>query len=326
MLGLLFEKIGEIPRPTMLDIYPQVKTEDEKTRVKLLTSALNHRDLWIIKGKYANIKTHCVLGSDGCGVSDEKDVLINPGLEWGSNEAVQSQNFRVLGMPDWGTFAQYIEIESRYIYPKPQHLSYEQGAALPLAGLTAYRSLIRKCRPQKSEKVLITGVGGGVALLALQFALASGCEVYVTSGTDEKISKALKIGAAGGVNYKKANWEKELKEMAGGFDVVIDSAAGDGFGSLIKLCNPGARVSFYGGTMGVINGLSPQIVFWKQISIFGSTMGSDFDFQEMLQFVEHHKITPIVDSVFSIKDFDKAIRRMENAEQFGKIVLQNWEN
>lgn len=326
MLGLLYHKIGEMPAQVMLDEWPRPIEEAEGVSVKLFASALNHRDLWIIKGKYANITTNCVLGSDGCGVYEDKDVVINPGLYWGQNEAVQSREFRVLGMPDWGTFAEYIEIDPRYLYAKPEHLDYEQGAALPLAGVTAFRALVRKCQAKSGEKVLITGIGGGVALMAMQFALALGCEVYVSSGSDVKIGKAVKMGAAGGVNYKNDNWDKQLKEMAGGFDAVIDSAGGDGFSDLIKLCNPGARISFYGGTLGAINGLSPQIMFWKQISIFGSTMGSDHDFADMLKFVENHKIVPVVDSIYSLKQFELAIRRMENSEQFGKIVLRNWSN
>lgn len=323
MVGLFFDTIGELPSIAFLDYFPRPPYEREGAVVELRNSALNHRDLWIIKGNYANIITNCILGSDGCGVFEGRDVVIQPGLNWGSNEAFQSKDFRVLGMPDWGTFAEYIEIDQKYIYPKPLHLDYVQGAALPLAGLTAYRSLVRKCQPQKGDKVLITGIGGGVALFAMQFALALGCEVYVTSGSHDKIQKARKLGAVDGANYKENDWDIRLKEMAGGFDVVIDSAGGDGFSKLISLCNPGARVCFYGGTAGKINHLSPQIIFWKQITIFGSTMGSDKDFADMLQLVNDHKITPVVDSVFKLSEFDKAIQRMENAEQFGKIVMDN---
>lgn len=323
MIGLVFHTIGELPRIAPLDNFPEVHYEKDVALVELINSALNHRDLWIIRGMYANIKTNCILGSDGCGIYEGRDVVIHPGINWGNNEAFQSKDFRVLGMPDWGTFAEYIEIDQKYIYPKPSHLDYVQGAALPLAGLTAFRSIVRKCQPQKGEKVLITGIGGGVALFAMQFALALGCEVYVTSGSQDKIKKARKLGAVDGVNYKENEWDIRLKEMGGGFDVVIDSAGGDGFYRLINLCNPGARVCFYGGTAGKINNLSPQIIFWKQITIFGSTMGSDKDFADMLQLVNDHNITPVVDSVFKLSEFDKAIKRMENAEQFGKIVLDN---
>jgi len=168
---------------------------------------------------------------------------------------------------------------------------------------------------------LISGVGGGVALFAFQFAIAAGAEVWVTSGTGWKIDNAMKMGAAGGINYKNADWKSFGKE-SGGFDVIIDSAGGDGFSNLIKVANPGARICFYGGTRGKITALNPQIIFWKQLSIFGSTMGTDEEFKDMVDFVDQHEIIPVIDSVYSLKDGNDAFKRMENGLQFGKIVLK----
>ncbi|MBK9151115.1 MAG: zinc-binding dehydrogenase [Saprospiraceae bacterium] len=299
---------------------PVPESKEGYSLVNLTASSLNHRDVWITKGKYAGIQLPCVLGSDGAGISEGRRVLINPGWYWGANEDVQSRAFRVLGMPDNGTFAEYISVPREFIHETPPHLSEVEAAALPLAGVTAYRALMSKCHPIPSHKVLVTGAGGGVALFAIQFALALGCEVYVTSGSHMKMDRAIGMGVAGAVNYRDDDWMDQLKKMAGGFDIIIDSAGGDGFRHLVSLSNPGGKIVFYGGTLGNINGLNPQTVFWKQLSIMGSTMGSPRDFAEMLEFVDKHRIIPVVDEVFEMEEWDKAFEKMEQGQQFGKLV------
>lgn len=290
--------------------------------VHLRAAALNHRDLFITQGLYAGIKFPTILGSDGAGEYRGKAVVIDPSLDWGSDPKAQGRGFRVLGLPDDGTFAAQIAIPRSNIHPKPQHLDWEQAAALPLAGVTAWRVLFTRCQIKAGERVLITGIGGGVALMVLQLAIAAGAEVFVNSGSDEKIAKAVSLGAKGGANYRLPDWDKTLKKDAGGFDVVIDSAGGDGFGALLGLCNPGARIGIYGGTQGKVNGLSPQPLFWKQVSILGSTMGTRLDFRRMLAFVSKHEIVPVIDSVFALSDGNEALKKMEKGDQFGKIVLR----
>lgn len=301
---------------------PEPKPTKGEALVSIRAAALNHRDLFITQGLYAGIRTPCILGSDGAGEWRGKRVVLYPALEWGDDPNFQSKNFRVLGMPDDGTFAEQICLPRKSIFPMPEHLSWEQAAALPLAGLTAWRTLFSRCQWMKGERVLVTGIGGGVALTALQLAVAAGAEVFVTSGSAEKITKAMKLGAKGGTNYREEGWEKRLKQEAGGFDVIIDSAAGEGFALLPGLCNPGARIGLYGGTLGKVNGLSMQPVFWKQISILGSTMGSPREFRAMLAFVQKHEIVPVVDSVFPLSEGAKAFEKMEKGAQFGKIVVR----
>lgn len=296
------------------------RAKEHASVVNLKASALNHRDIWITKGMYPGIVTPIILGSDGVGTVGRKEVIINPGINWGRNENVQSDEFEVLGLPQNGTFAEQICIEDKYLYPKPAHLSIVEAAALPLAGVTAYRVLFSRCKLKSSDRVLITGAGGGVALMAIQMALSHGCEVHVTSGSDRKIDNAKSIGVSKGYNYKDENWHKNVN---GAFDVIIDSAGGPSFQNLIKLCSPGARIGFYGASLGKYSNLNPQLMFWRQISLLGSTMGSDADFQNMLQFVEMHKIKPIIDSVFDLKDGVKAFDKMEAGTQFGKIVLHH---
>ena len=295
--------------------------DKETVVVKLMAAAVNHRDVFITQGLYAGIKTPVILGSDGAGEYRGRRVLLYPALEWGDRPTHQGKSFRVLGMPENGTFAEQIAIPRKNLFPMPDHLDWQQGAALPLAGLTAWRTLFSRCRLKKGEKVLITGIGGGVALTALQFALAAGAEVTVTSGSEGKLEKARALGAHHTANYREEGWDKRLKQAVGGFDVVVDSAAGDAFPLLVGLANPGARIGIYGGTLGKVGGLSLQPVFWKQISILGSTMGSPQEFGKMLKFVGQHRIVPVVDSIFDLKDGNAGLERMEKGEQFGKIVF-----
>ncbi len=289
--------------------------------VQIKAAALNHRDLYITQGQYAGIQMPCILGSDGAGISGGKEVIIFPSLDWGEDARAQGKQFRVLGMPDHGTFGEYFKGPTTHLYPKPSHLTWQEAAALPLAGLTAWRTLFTRCGCKQGDQVLITGIGGGVALMALQFALAAGAEVYVSSGSAVKIEKALALGARGGVLYTETGWDKSLKQQAGGFDIVIDSAGGPGFAQLPGLCHPGGRIGIYGGTMGKIDGISPQILFWKQLSILGSTMGDQHDFEAMLDFVGKHQIKPVLDQVFELSEGAQAFERMASGAQFGKIVL-----
>jgi zinc-binding alcohol dehydrogenase/oxidoreductase len=300
--------------------------------VKIKAAALNRRDYWITVGKYAGIKYPSILGSDGTGIVAEagsaaeqqwigKEVIINPSHDWGNHPEYQSKEFKILGLPENGTFAEYVKVRAEYLYPKPHHLSWEQAAALPLAGLTAYRALFTKGRAAKGDKVLIVGVGSGTGTIALQLALAAGCQVFVTSGTGGKIERAKHLGAAAGVNYKSQDWAEQLQHLAGGFDVIIDSALGDGFAKLLDICNPGARIVFFGGTAGNIPELNGRKIFWKQLQILGTTMGTADEFKAMVNFVNEHQLFPVIDEVLSLADAEKAVRKMENSTQFGKIVL-----
>ena len=323
MKAVLLSQENSYPEYIDFDIEEHYKN---KEKIKITASALNHRDLWIVKGQYAGIKYPIILGSDGMGIYKGRRVIINPGQYWGQDEKVQSKDFKILGLPDHGTMADYVYTDEQFIYDVPSHLSDIEASALPLGGLTAYRAMFVRGKAQKGEKILISGIGGGVALFALQFAKAAGMEIYVTSSSDEKIEKAKSLGAKGGVNYNSEDWAKQLIDISGGIDLIIDSAAGEGFKNYLKIINPGGRIVIYGGTRGKIKELIPQIVFWKQLSILGSTMGSDKDFREMLKFVEEHKIHPVIDSVYKIEDQKDAFKKMESGEQFGKIVLINPES
>jgi zinc-binding alcohol dehydrogenase/oxidoreductase len=303
--------------------------------VRLHAAALNHRDVWIQLGQYAGIKLPCTLGADGSGeiaalgagvtgLEVGAPVIIYPGVDWGDEQRAQGRNFRVLGMPDPGTFAEYSVVPAHYVRPRPAHLSWEQAAALPLAGLTAYRAAFRRAQVQPGERVLVTGVGGGVAQVAAQFCAVRGAEVWVTSGDDAKLARALALplGLRGGINYRHDNWGRTLTKQAGGsFDVIIDSAAGASFDTLLDVAAPGGRIVFFGATLGNVPQLPAAKVFWKQLSILGSSMGSEQDFDDMLALVNEHQLVPVVDRVFPLAEGETALRYLEAGEQLGKVVL-----
>lgn len=305
----------------------------EQVRVQVKAAALNHRDEWCRQGLYPNIKDGVILGSDGAGVVLDvshhglkewlgKEVIINPALNWGDNEKVQGRDFQILGMPAHGTLAEFVDVDVNRIFAKPAFMSWEAAAALPLAGLTAFRSLMVQGSFQKGEKVLVTGFGGGVAQFAAQFALAVGAEVYVSSGSDDKIASAVGLGMKEGFNYKDENWAEKAFNETGGFDLIIDSAMGDTINNLIHVVKPGGRIVFYGATKGNPGGFNARKVFWNQIKIIGSTMGSDKDFVEMLSFVKYHQIQPLIDQVFLLEEAEKAFDRMRLGQQLGKIVIK----
>lgn len=320
--------------PLEIQEFKKPRLVKDQVLVRIHRAALNHRDVWIMKEQAQYFPDGIVLGSDGCGVIEDVgedadpmlvglEVVINPSLEWGDNPMVQGDKFRILGFPDNGTFSEYLAISKKYIFEKPEHLSSEQSAAVPLSGLTAYRALFSKARMRSKEKVLITGIGGGAALWALQFATAYQGRVYVTSGSDAKIEKAKALGAIGGFNYKDPEWAvKAQKETGGGFDIIIDSAGGDQFNKLIELASPGGRIVNFGRTAGNITEVATRLLYWKQLSIHGTTMGTRDEFLSMLDFVEGRRIVPVIDKVFAMDQVHEAFARMENGDQFGKIVLK----
>ena len=307
--------------PLSLTDLPDPVPSAGRALVTLRAAALNRRDYFITKGLYPKIVTPIVLGSDGAGLHNGREVIINPNQHWGSNPAFPSKNYTILGMPDNGTLAEKILVNTDRLYPRPAHLNWHEAAALPLAGLTAYRALFTKGGLKKDQKVLITGVGGGVALTAMQFAVAAGAVVYVTSGSVEKLDKAMAMGAAGGADYREESWHESLKAKSGGFDLIIDSAGGPGFNQLIKIAGPGARIVTYGGTLGAVPKFLPQSIFWKQITICGTSMGTDEEFLEMLNFVTLHRIHPVIDRTFPLSRVNEAFERLEQSDQFGKIII-----
>ncbi len=333
MKAVVLREIGG-PEQLKIEEMPDPRPAVDGVVVRLKAAAMNHRDVWIRTGKYAGIKLPVILGSDGAGEVVKagsgvdpslvgKSVVINPCIGWGDDPKAQRTDFRILGLPDNGTYAELVTLPAANVAPKPGELSWEEAAALPLAATTAYRAVVTRGRIMAGETVVVIGIGGGVALFALQIARKLGAKVFVTSGSDDKIRRAREIGAVGGVNYRTENWVNDLREMTGGGpDVVIDSAGGETFDKVLDLVRPGGRVVTFGATLGPAKEVMVRRIFWKQLSVLGSTMGSPDEFRKAVELYSSGGLRPVIDNVFPISQVQDAHRRMENAEQFGRIVLR----
>lgn len=300
--------------------------------VRLKAAALNHRDQWIREGKYPGIQQGVTLGSDGAGVVESagdpalkdwigKEVIINPNIGWGEDPAVQSPDYSILGMPVDGTLAEYILVSPDRLQPKPAHMSWAEAASLPLGGLTAYRAVFTHGRVEQGMKVLINGIGGGVAQWAFLFAHSAGAQVWVTSSSADKIRHMVEREAKGGFNYKDEEWQKQAKKETGGFDLIIDSAGGNALNKLLDAVKPGGSIVFYGATAGVPENLNLRKIFWNQIRLQGSTMGNDAEFKEMQAYVEKQQLRPIMEEPMPFMETLKAMDMMKRGQQFGKLAV-----
>ncbi len=324
--------LKEIKSPVVFEETASPSPGEGEVLVQLKAAALNRRDYWITQGMYPGIECPVILGSDGVGVVASvgggvdqswvgKEVIINPGYCWGESQGAQGPDFKILGLPDDGTFAEEIVVPVEQLHEKPAYLDKEQAAALPLAALTAYRAVFVRGRFAKGQKVLITGAGGGVATFAVQFAVAAGATAFVTSSSAEKIEKAMSLGASGGFDYTDEGWVSQFQSGHGLVDLIVDGAGGAGYAGMIDILAPGGRLVHYGATTGNPGRINLRKVYWKQLNLLGSTMGSPEDFKAMLKFVSEHEIKPVVDRVYHLSQGNEAIEQMGASSQFGKIVL-----
>jgi NADPH:quinone reductase-like Zn-dependent oxidoreductase len=321
MKAVRLHEIGG-PQNLVVDEIAPPHPQPGETLVRMRAGALNHREVFITQGLYPKIQLPCTLGADGAGEVDGKAVVIDPTIGWGDDERVWRPDAQILGVPRDGTFAQYASVPSENVHEKPEHLTFEEAAALPLAGVTAYRATFTRGELRAGETILITGIGGGVQTFVLLFAKAAGARVAVTSGSDEKLERAKALGADIAVNYKAdPEWHKTIRKAAGTIDLVVDSAGGDTFAKATTIVRWGGRIVTYGGTAGDSK-IRMFPVFWDQLDIRGTSMGSPADFRAMLQFITKYKIKPVIDRVYDMQDAAAAAERMNDAAQFGKIVLR----
>ncbi|GAC1405048.1 MAG: zinc-binding dehydrogenase [Candidatus Velthaea sp.] len=330
-------RINEIGGPQNLRVesVPDLTPGAGEILVKIHRAAFNRRDVFITQGLYPGIQLPRTLGSDGAGVVAAHGsgargpavgtrVVIDPMLGWGPSPHIwDAKNSSILGMPHDGTFAEYVVVPDKNVHPVPAHLSDDEAAALPLAGLTAFRALVTRGRVTKDDVVLITGVGGGVQTFVLLFAKYAGAKTIVTSSSDEKLERATSMGADVAINYATSDsWSKEARAAAGGGgpSLIVDSAGGDAFAATLDIARPGARIVTYGGTTAKSN-IRMFSVFWKHLDILGTSMGSPGDFSGMLEMVDAGKLKPAVDDVVPMQDVVAAAERMNTNRQFGKVVL-----
>ena len=334
MKALVLHEIGG-PDKLSYEDAPDPEPGSGETVVRLHAAALNRRDVFVTRGQYPGAKPEAlpvILGSDGsgevvargdgvAGPDEGTEVVVNPALYWGDDPQKPGKNYRILGLPDNGTFAQLVRVPAENVFPKPSHLSHEEAAAIPLGALTAYRALVTRGGVQQGETVVVPGIGSGVATFVVQMAAALGARVFVTSGSDEKLEMAKQIGAEGGVNYNSEDWSKELKGMSGGADLSVDHVGGEGFDALVSLAKPGSRIVTFGATAGPkVTVVMPRI-FLKHLTVLGTAMGTNEEFGAMLDLYAEHGLRPTINETFPLQEMAAAMGHMEEGTGIGKIVL-----
>ena len=293
--------------------------------VKLKTAGLNHRDLFVLERHKPN-EPALVIGSDGAGIieaagegvkglSAGQEVIINPSLGWEKNSDAPPAGHEIVGLPGHGTFAEYIIIPAENAEPKPEYLTWEEAGVFGLAGLTAYRALFTRGNAKPGMKVLIPGIGGGVALFLLKFAKAIGASVYVASRSEEKRQAALELGADKAID-SDGDWIEELGVKV---DLVIESVGAATFEKSLKQLRKGGTIVTFGSSTGDVIQLNLRDFFYGQYNMLGSTLGSSEEFREMIGFAKKHKITPVIDGFHPLSGYKDAFSRLEHARQLGKI-------
>ena len=291
--------------------------------VELRCAAVNRRDLLVRQGVYP-FPLPITPGSDGAGIRRDtgEEVVILPGLFWGNAKDAPGPEFQILGGPRDGTYAELVAVPAESVFPRPARFSWEEAAAFPLAALTAWRALFSRGNVRPGETVLVLGAGSGVSTFAVQLAAQAGARVLVTSSSQEKVDRAVELGAEAGVLYTDADWPAAAKALAGGrgIDLVLDSV-GSTWDQSLQTLRPGGRVVVFGGTGGTEVTLNVRPAYLQQLSILGTTMGSPRDFANLLRAVEEGSWAPVIDSVFPLADADAAHARIQSSDHFGKIVL-----
>jgi len=285
--------------------------------VELRAASVNHLDLWIRAGQPSVPKPR-ILGADGAGVLAEtgERVVINPGL---SHEG----GIHVVGEHTDGTYAELIALPRSAVHPLPETISFEQAAAFPLVFETAYRMLVTKARLQPGEWVLVWGIGSGVATAALAIAKALGANVVATSSSDVKLERAKTLGADATLNHDRDDVVAAVRELSGGgADVVVEHVGEATWTRTLQAVRTGGRIVVCGATSGPNPPASLHRIWWRELQIFGSTMGTEADFLGAFELVASGRALPVVDSVFPLAEAVAAHERVERGEQLGKVVLR----
>ena len=291
--------------------------------IELRAASLNHLDVWIRKG-LPSVPKPRILGADGAGIVLSGDgfasgdrVVINPGLDHGDGRIT------VVGEHMDGTHAELIAVRQEQVYAIPDGLDFEAAAAFPLVFETAYRMLVTKAALLEGEWVLVWGIGGGVSTASLAIAKALGANVIVTSGSNEKLEHARELGADAAFNHNTDDVVAGVKEVTGGgAHVVVDHVGEATWRRSLDAARPAGRVCVCGATTGPNPPAQLHRIWWKQLTVYGSTMGSKEDFEAVYGLVASGRAVPVVDAVFPLAEAAAAHERLEAGEQLGKIVLR----
>jgi len=300
---------------------PDPEPADGDVLIRLRAASLNHLDVWVRKGLPSAPKPR-ILGADGAGTVEVagngfeagQRVVINPGV-------IENGRMHVVGEAMDGTHAELVAIPARNVYPIPDELSFEEAAAFPLVFETAYRMLVTRARLKEGETVFVWGIGGGVASAALAIAKARGARVIVTSSSDSKLAQARDLGADETINHASEDVRARMKEL-GSADLVVETVGEATWKTSLEVVRQGGRIVVCGATTGPNPPAGLHRIWWKELDVLGSTMGSAEDFEACLELVTSGRARPLVDEVFPLAEAREAHERLEAGEQLGKILLR----
>jgi NADPH:quinone reductase-like Zn-dependent oxidoreductase len=341
MKALAFNEFGGADRLRWQDV-PDPKIGPGQVLLRVRACALNHLDIFVREGIPAlntplPFWTGCDIAGEvaevGPGVEDVRPgerVVVNPSLSCGrcefciAGDDCLCPRYGIIGEHVPGGLAEYVAVPAANLLRLPDHISWEDGASFMLTNMTAWRMVVTQARVRPGEDVLILGVGGGVSSTAVQIAKLCGARVIVTSSSDEKLARAKALGADAGFNYAREDWARAVREFTGrrGVDVVIENVGAATWKQSLRALRKGGRLVTCGATTGPIGETDIRVVFWNQISIIGSTMATRKEFHDVMRLFFAGRLRPIVDQVLPIQEGAEAQRRMEKAQQFGKIVLR----
>ena len=297
---------------------PDPVAGEGKVLIELRAASLNHLDLWIRKG-LPSVPKPRILGADGAGIRLDtgERVVINPGVEHG-------ERISVIGEHSDGTHAELVAVPEANVYALPDEISFETAAAFPLVFETAYRMLVTRAGLEEGEWVLLWGIGSGVSTAGLAIAKALGARTIVTSSSDAKLAAATELGADAAVNHATEDVVARVKELTGGggAHIVVDHVGADTWSRSLNAARAGGRIAVCGATSGPNPPAELHRIWWKQLSILGSSMGTKADFEAAYELVKSGAAMPVIDSVYPLREAQAAHERLESGAQLGKVLLR----
>jgi len=341
MKAIFFEKHGEIDSLKYADL-PQPEPKSGEALIRVRAVALNHLDIWVRRGwPGLHLEMPHIGGADVAGEivavntvgstwTPGTRVIVNPGIIAGEDEWTRkgedslSPGYKILGEQINGGFAEYVCVPVGNLFRLPEGISFEEGVAPLLVGITCWRMLFKRAHLRAGETVLVVGAGGGVNSLAIQLSRAAGANVIALAGGKEKASKAQELGAATVIDYiTHTEWHTEILKLTKGrgVDIVVDNVGSKTIPKSLRSVARGGRIVTVGNTKGYELSFDNRLLFTKQVSLIGSTMGSRQDFVEVMEFLFHNRIRAAIDTVAPLADGIKMIKRLESGQQFGKLVL-----
>ena len=342
MKALFFNQHGG-PEVMQYGDLPERQPGPGEALVQVKAVSLNHLDLWVRRGgpAFEKLPKPHVGGADVAGIvaaygegasgpATGSRVVLDPGVLTGEDEWTRrgedslSPHYHILGEEAWGGCAEYVAVPAANLLPIPDQISFAEAAAPALVFLTAWRMLVKRAQVQAGETVAIVGAGGGVNSAAIQICKHLGATVYAITSTPEKMDKAKHLGADHAINYKTEDWSKAVFVATGkrGVDVVVDNVGAPTWTPSIRALARGGRLVTVGGTGGPVVEMDLRLIFRKQISLLGSTMGSRQDFREVMSLIFAGRLWPVIDRVMPLADGRAAHELLERGEQFGKLVLE----